>query len=209
MTALLPTILAAITAFAATNVDDILLLTVYFAQVNTAFRKRHIILGQYVGFAAILAVSTVGLLGALIIPPEWIGLLGLLPIFIGLRRLFSANAASGEENMALPAPLSSSPFASLFSPYTYSVAAVTFANGGDNISIYVPLFAAGDFGRALVMVGVFAVLIALWCYLGYRLARSPLLTHTLTRYGHILIPLLLIALGIYIMFESNTLSLIG
>jgi len=35
-------------------------------------------------------------------------------------------------------------FASLLSPQTYKVAAVTFANGGDNIGIYVPLFASSD-----------------------------------------------------------------
>ncbi len=34
--------------------------------------------------------------------------------------------------------------ASVLNPQTYKVAAVTVANGGDNIGIYVPLFASSD-----------------------------------------------------------------
>jgi cadmium resistance protein CadD (predicted permease) len=34
------------TAFTATNLDDILILMLFFSQVNTIFRKRHIIAGQ-------------------------------------------------------------------------------------------------------------------------------------------------------------------
>jgi cadmium resistance protein CadD (predicted permease) len=52
-----------------------------------------------------------------------------------------------------------STLASFLSPQTYKVAAITFANGGDNIGIYVPLFASSDFTGLIVILSVSFVLI--------------------------------------------------
>jgi len=200
------TLLAAVIAFAATNIDDIFLLTLYFSQVNGSFRKRHIILGQYLGFAGILAVSALGFFGALVIPEPIIGLLGIAPIFMGIRRLLRRDV---DEEIDTPPVKSDSSFAPIFSPQTMTVALVTFANGGDNISIYIPLFAGKTPSEIGVMVGTFAVLLALWCYLGYRLGSYPALGRLLERYGHLIVPFVLIGLGIYILAESGTFALIG
>ncbi len=199
---------AVIIAFIATNIDDIFLLTLYFTQVNDTFRKRHIILGQYLGFAAILAVSALGFFGALVIPEPLIGLLGIAPIFMGLRQLLTRNA---DEETALPAPVakSSSPLATIFSPQTISVALVTFANGGDNISVYIPLFAGKTISEMGVIFAVFAVLIAVMCYIGYRLGSYPALARLFERYGDIIVPFVLIGLGLYILAESGTFALVG
>ncbi|MBD0386411.1 MAG: cadmium resistance transporter, partial [Nostoc sp. C3-bin3] len=74
-----------IIAFTATNIDDIIILLIFFSQVNVNFRPRHILLGKYLGFAAIVIASLPGFFGGLVVQREWIGLLGLLPIAIGLQ----------------------------------------------------------------------------------------------------------------------------
>jgi cadmium resistance protein CadD (predicted permease) len=90
-----------------------------------------------------------------------------------------------------------------------SVAAVTFANGGDNIGIYTPLFASSDLVRLLIVLVVFYALLGVWCYVGYVVTRHPAVAHVLTRYGHLIVPFILIGLGIYIILDSGTLALFG
>jgi cadmium resistance protein CadD (predicted permease) len=79
--------IAGSTAFIATNVDDILILMLFFSQTNSSFRRRHIVVGQYLGFIALIIASLPGFFGGLIIPRTWIGLLGILPLAIGISNL--------------------------------------------------------------------------------------------------------------------------
>ena len=44
-------------AFAATNVDDVVLLAIFFARRDDRFGTRQIVAGQYLGFAFLLVVS--------------------------------------------------------------------------------------------------------------------------------------------------------
>jgi len=84
-----------------------------------------------------------------------------------------------------------------------TVAAVTFANGGDNIGIYVPLFASSDLSALLLTLTTFAVLIAVWCVAAYYLGNHPAVKRIVDRYGHVLVPFVLIGLGIYIIVSSR------
>jgi hypothetical protein len=79
-TNLVATSFTAVATFAATNIDDIVRLMLWFSQTGPALRGRQIVAGQYLGFVALVALSLLGFLGALIIPPAWIGLLGLAPL---------------------------------------------------------------------------------------------------------------------------------
>ena len=128
------------TAFTATNLDDIVILLLFFSQVNAVFRRQHIVTGQYLGFAALVLLSLPSFFGCMMVPRPWVGMLGLVPIAIGVSRLLNRDTEADDENTATDSPPSTI-FASILSPQTYSVAAVTFANGGDNVGIYVPLFA--------------------------------------------------------------------
>jgi cadmium resistance transport/sequestration family protein len=203
-------LITGIVTFAATNVDDILVLTVFYCQVNGTLRKRHIVAGQYLGFSALVLISLLGFLIGLVVPHEWIGLLGLIPIAIGIRKFLYRHAEVGQDQMIkLEVEAAKSSFLSgLFSRQTFSVAAVTFANGGDNIGIYTPLFASSSSVRVLVLLGVFFVLLGMWCYFGYRLACQSAVAQAFSRYGHIFVPFILVALGLYIMVESGTFNLL-
>ena len=202
------TMVAGVSAFAATNVDDIVVLTLFFSRVDRMLRRRHIVTGQYLGFLVILLLSLPGFLGGLLIPKIWLGWLGLLPIAIGLHQL--VQSPSDEitiQATSLPAPDESnwrSRLTSLLSPQTYQVAAVTFANGGDNIAIYLPLFARSSLPELIIILVTFGIMIAVWCAIALSLAKHPLLSQTLTCYGHRLVPFVLIGLGIFIFFDSHT-----
>lgn len=203
MSGLVTTIPTGLTAFCATNLDDILVLLVFFSQVNNSFRYRHIIAGQYLGFTILVLASLPGFFGSLILPKPWIGLLGIVPIVIGISRLLEEQTDNLEESETEIA--SESSFLSFLSPQTCGVAAVTFANGGDNIGIYVPLFANSTWLSLLIIIGEFFLLVGVWCYAAYKLTQTKAIADLLTSYGNNLIPFVLIGLGILILLDSQTL----
>lgn len=88
------------------------------------------------------------------------------------------------------------------------VAAVTIANGGDNISIYTPLFATRT-GPDIAVIGlVFATMTALWLLIAFRLISHPMLGAPIRRYGHRIVPVVLIGLGVLILSEAGTFQLL-
>jgi cadmium resistance transport/sequestration family protein len=215
MESLLQIIVAAIAAFAATNIDDILILMFFFSQVNSSFRIHHIILGQYLGFMGLLLLSLPGFLGGLIIPKAWTGLLGLIPIYIGLQQILNPETqtpeipsiASGKRSQPKSSGLMSY-FNPLLAPQTYSVAAITLANGGDNIGIYVPFFASLSWFKLLVVITTFLSLVGVWCAIAYGLTRQPMIGKVLNRYGHKVVPFVLIGLGLLILWDSQSYELL-
>lgn len=205
MSELVTAIPTGITAFTATNLDDIVILLLFFSQVNTLFRRRHIVAGQYLGFGALVLASLPSFFGSLILPRPWIGLLGIVPIAIGISRLLNQDTDESEDREEAQEPQKYW-FSSFISPQTYGVAAVTFANGGDNIGIYVPLFASSSWESLMAILGVFFSLVGVWCYTAYQLTRVPAIAQTLTRYGNQLVPFVLIGLGVLILVDSHTLE---
>lgn len=203
-------------AFIATNIDDIVILTLFFAQVNARFRPKHIVIGQYLGFTVLILASLPGFVGGLLIAPEWIGLLGLLPIAIALKQWLSRDGdddtvqtiaaawGDGRSGRSLFAAV-----ATVLTPQACGVAAVTVANGGDNVGIYVPLFANLNLASLGVTLMVFGVLLGLWCGLAARLASTPAIAPLLSRYSHILVPVVLMGLGLFILLENKTYRLLG
>jgi cadmium resistance transport/sequestration family protein len=207
--------LAAITAFVATNIDDIIILLLFFTQVDAKFRRRHIVFGQYLGFTLLIIASLPGFFGGLVVPHEWIGLLGLLPIAIGLKQLVDRQEDTTQVQTVTSDLEASSPtnsavsfLSSVLNPQTYKVAAVTVANGGDNISIYIPLFAGNTLISLGVILGVFFVMVGVWCAIAYRLTRQTTIARVLSRYGHAVVPFVLIGLGLFIMYERGTFNLL-
>lgn len=203
---LLPNILQGITAFIATNLDDIVVLMVFFAQVNAKFRPWQIVIGQYLGFSVLLLLSLPGYFGGRLVPPHWIGLLGLVPLGIGLKMVFFPNSEA-KDAVQVWKPGTNHRLQRFFAfmpPQVLQVGAVTVANGGDNLGIYVPLFASKDLTGLLLILATFLLLVGVWCYVAWRLVEQPMVSRALGEYGDRLIPWVLIALGCYILYESGT-----
>ncbi|MGW0552936.1 cadmium resistance transporter [Streptomyces sp. NPDC002926] len=188
--------------FAVTNIDDILILALFFAQsAGHRGSTRKIVLGQYLGFAAILAVAVAAAFGATFLPESAIPYLGLLPLALGLKaawRVWKNHRNDGDEEEGE---------AKEGGPSHWEVAAVTFANGGDNIGVYVPVFATAGIGGMSVYAVVFLVLVAVWCFAGKFFATRPVIAKALSRWGHILLPLVLIAIGLLILIEGGAFGL--
>jgi cadmium resistance protein CadD (predicted permease) len=153
MSPILTVVAASVTMFAATNVDDIFLLTLFFAR---CVPTRRIVAGQYLGFAAIVAVTlaavwTVGLA----VPRAWVRPLGILPIAIGMKELLQTR--KGRRVPKADGSLS-----------MLRIAAITLANRADNIGVYVPFFMISQSYLWLVLA-VYGSLILIWCAVPNRL----------------------------------------
>jgi cadmium resistance transport/sequestration family protein len=203
------TIFTSVLTFTATNIDDIFVLMMFFSQTDHVFRRRHVVAGQYLGFVAIVAVILLGFGGSFLIPKEFIGFLGLLPIAIGICKFVRTDdkiepLTPGASTCKWP-PL----LGSILHPMTYCVAAVTFANGGDNIGIYIPLFASLTLPNLILTIAIFLLLVLLWCLVGMRVADQKHIARFLSSCGHVIVPLVLIGLGVFIILENGTLRLFG
>jgi cadmium resistance protein CadD (predicted permease) len=196
----LATLGQAVGMFAVTNIDDMVVLTLFFGRAggNRAATVR-VVVGQYLGFAGILSVSVLGALGAQLLPESAIAYWGLLPLLLGLRAAWSAwrqhrgGDAGGAEDYDGVGVM--------------TVATVTFANGGDNIGVYVPVFAiAGLSGMAGYSV-VFLICVAVWCALARYVATRPAVANLLSRWGHAIMPVVLIAIGLVILVEGGAFGL--
>ncbi|WP_445283800.1 cadmium resistance transporter [Streptomyces sp. DSM 118148] len=186
--------------FAVTNIDDILVLSLFFAQgAGHHGSARRIVIGQCLGFAGILAVAVAAAFGATFLPESAIPYLGLLPLALGLKAAWQAFKHRDDEDDERQTAEGG--------PKALEVAAVTFANGGDNIGVYVPVFATTGVGGMSVYAIVFLILVAVWCFAGRFFATRPVIAKALSRWGHILLPLVLIAIGLLILIEGGAFGL--
>jgi cadmium resistance protein CadD (predicted permease) len=193
----------AVGMFAVTNIDDILILALFFGQATGAGRigAMRVVLGQYLGFLAILAAAIIGALGVGLLPEPAIPYLGLLPLLLGLRTAWRAwrDRRNGDDDTDQPATAGG--------PGILQVAAITLANGGDNIGVYVPVFAVAGTGGMAVYVSVFLIGVGLWCAAGRFFATRPVIAKALSRWGHILLPVVLIGIGLLILVEGGAFGL--
>ena len=191
----------AIVVFASTNIDDAFVLVGFLADKH--FRVRDVVIGQYAGVSVICAVSAIAALISLVIPPAYIGLLGLIPIGIGAKKL--SNLWCGKEGkeadwhgISTTGTLGKS----------LAVAAVTIANGGDNIAVYTALFATRNGHEVSALVIVFAFMTGLWCLAAHWLVSHRALGAPIRYHAHRVVPFVLIGLGILILMKTGTVRLL-
>ncbi len=189
------TIISAIGVYISTSIDFLIILIILFAQLSQNKQKWHIYAGQYLGTGLLVGASLVAAYVVNFVPEPWmVGLLGLIPIYLGIR---FAIVGEGEEEIIERLKANQ-----LF----WTVTLLTIASGGDNLGIYIPYFASLDWSQTLVALLVFAIGIIVFCELSRVLSSIPLISETIEKYQRIIVPLVFIPLGLYIMYESGTIE---
>ncbi|WP_263356595.1 cadmium resistance transporter [Acidicapsa ligni] len=201
MDSLLALLGMAIVLFASTNIDDVFVLIGFFA--DPKFRARDVVLGQYLGIAALFGVSVAASLLSLVFPRAYIGLLGVVPILIGVNKLFDLYRERNATEESLEHHVNAGR-----NGRATTVALVTLANGGDNIGIYIPSLAIRSHKEIAVIGLIFMVMTALWCFVAHWMVNHPTLGSPIRRYGHRVAPVVLIALGVLILYQAGSLGLL-
>lgn len=196
------TIISAIGVYISTSIDYLIILIILFAQLSQNKQKWHIYAGQYLGTGLLVGASLVAAYVVNFVPEAWIvGLLGLIPIYLGIRFAIVGEGEEEEEEEIIER-LEQSKANQLF----WTVTLLTIASGGDNLGIYIPYFASLDWSQTLVALLVFAIGIIIFCELSRVLSSIPLISETIEKYERIIVPLVFIPLGLYIMYESGTIE---
>jgi cadmium resistance protein CadD (predicted permease) len=176
--------------FAGTNIDDLLVLTVLFLSARATGRPAawHIWVGQYVGIALLVAASAAAAAGLSVLPDRWVGLLGLIPLALGVYGLVAA-ARGGDDD-----PIRIGGFG--------AVVAVTLANGADNLAVYVPVFRTMGVRAGAVTVAVFAVGVAMMCLAASLIGSHKRLVALMERSGRWIVPAVFVIIGVAVLVES-------
>lgn len=196
MPELLPQIAIAVMVFVSTNIDDIFLLAAFFS--DRKLPARAVVLGQCLGIGVLVAVSTVVAWLSMALPEGWISLLGLVPLYLGLKQVKSLWTTADESVEDDEIQHQEQQMARGLHSQMLGVAGVTIANGGDNLGVYIPMF-ANSLAAIPLFVIVFAVMTLLWCFLGHVLVNNQMFGHWIRRYGHKILPVVLILLGLDIL----------
>ncbi|CTJ27390.1 CadD family cadmium resistance transporter [Streptococcus pneumoniae] len=196
------TIISAIGVYISTSIDYLIILIILFAQLSQNKQKWHIYAGQYLGTGLLVGASLVAAYVVNFVPEEWmVGLLGLIPIYLGIRFAIVGEDAEEEEEEIIER-LEQSKANQLF----WTVTLLTIASGGDNLGIYIPYFASLDWSQTLVALLVFVIGIIIFCEISRVLSSIPLIFETIEKYERIIVPLVFILLGLYIMYENDTIE---
>jgi cadmium resistance transport/sequestration family protein len=198
--AMLQNIVTSFLAFASTNIDDLFILMLLYG--SHQYKPSHIITGQYLGISTLVIIALAASFIGAFIDTRYIGLLGLFPVYLGLKQVYELITKQAEESgdqVNLPGKGSD----------IIAIATLTIANGGDNIGIYVPLLTTLSYIEKIGLVVVFIIMVFVWCQAAKYLAAHPLMAKTLNKYAHVIMPIVLLLLGILIITESRTLTLLN
>lgn len=187
------TVATAAGAFAATNVDAFVLLTVLFAGARAGgARVWRVVAGQCIVFVIVVVTSAAAATALTFVALRWVGLLGLFPLVIGIRGLATARRKDHDD----PGVTDS----------VTAIVALTLSVCADNLSVYIVLFRAGGFPDFVVTVGVFAVLEALWAALAYTVATRKTVVQAMRRIGVWLVPAIFVAIGLTIIVRTGLIA---
>ncbi|WDF35154.1 cadmium resistance transporter (plasmid) [Arthrobacter agilis] len=201
---ILSSVLPAIGLFFLTNIDDIIVLALFFARgAGQRGTTARILGGQYLGFLGILGAAVLVALGAgAFLPEEAIPYFGLIPLLLGLRVAWQVwRNRDDDDDDDDEAKVAGKKVGVL------TVAAVTFANGGDNIGVYVPVFLNVGPTAVIAYCAVFLALVIVLVWLAKFVATRRPIADTLERWEHILFPVVLIALGLFILISGGAFGL--
>ncbi|MGV0167588.1 CadD family cadmium resistance transporter [Furfurilactobacillus sp. WILCCON 0119] len=191
-------VLTGITAYISTSIDYLVILMVIFGSTNRA-QQWSVYLGDLIGTTILVVACLIMSFILGFIPQEWIlGLLGVIPILMGLKLLVFGEKDDDElvENEIKKKQ-----------NVVFSVALITITTcGADNIGIYVPLFTQSTIPNLIIILITFVVMLTLFCLIGYELSRLPKVAEILENYGRYITAIIYIGLGTYILFESGTIK---
>ncbi len=195
-------VITSIILYSGTAIDLLIILMLFFAKRKSRKDIINIYLGQFLGSGSLILLSLLFAFVLNYIPSkEILGLLGLIPIFLGLKVLLlgdSDGEAIAKEGLRKDNK-----------NLIFLVAMITFAScGADNIGVFVPYFTTLNLANLIVALLTFLVMIYLLVFSAQKLAQVPSVGETLEKYSRWFIAVVYLGLGIYILIENNSFDIL-
>ncbi|WP_315377544.1 CadD family cadmium resistance transporter [uncultured Streptococcus sp.] len=195
-------IVTSIILYSGTAVDLLIILMLFFAKRKSRKDIINIYLGQFLGSVSLILLSLLFAFVLNYIPSkEILGLLGLIPIFLGLKVLLLGDS-DGEA-------IAKDGLRKDDKNLIFLVAMITFAScGADNIGVFVPYFTTLNLANLIVALLTFLVMIYLLVFSAQKLAQVPSVGETLEKYSRWFIAVVYLGLGMYILIENNSFDML-
>ena len=195
-------VVTSIILYSGTAVDLLIILMLFFAKRKSRKDIINIYLGQFLGSVSLILLSLLFAFVLHYIPSkEILGLLGLIPIFLGLKVLLLGDS-DGEA-------IAKDGLRKDDKNLIFLVAMITFAScGADNIGVFVPYFITLNLANLIVALLTFLVMIYLLVFSAQKLAQVPSVGETLEKYSRWFIAIIYLGLGIYILIENNSFDML-
>ncbi|MFQ3038885.1 CadD family cadmium resistance transporter [Neisseria cinerea] len=195
-------VITSIILYSGTAVDLLIILMLFFAKRKSRKDIINIYLGQFLGSVSLILLSLLFAFVLDYIPSkEILGLLGLIPIFLGIKVLLlgdSDGEAIAKEGLRKDNK-----------NLIFLVAMITFAScGADNIGVFVPYFTTLNLANLIVALLTFLVMIYLLVFSAQKLAQVPSVGETLEKYSRWFVAVVYLGLGIYILIENNSFDML-
>lgn len=195
-------VVTSIILYSGTAVDLLIILMLFFAKRKSRKDIINIYLGQFLGSVSLILLSLLFAFVLNYIPSkEILGLLGLIPIFLGLKVLLLGDS-DGEA-------IAKDGLRKDDKNLIFLVAMITFAScGADNIGVFVPYFTTLNLANLIVALLTFLVMIYLLVFSAQKLAQVPSVGETLEKYSRWFIAVVYLGLGMYILIENNSFDML-
>lgn len=195
-------VVTSIILYSGTAVDLLIILMLFFAKRKSRKDIINIYLGQFLGSVSLILISLLFAFVLNYIPSkEILGLLGLIPIFLGLKVLLLGDS-DGEA-------IAKDGLRKDDKNLIFLVAMITFAScGADNIGVFVPYFITLNLANLIVALLTFLVMIYLLVFSAQKLAQVPSVGETLEKYSRWFIAVVYLGLGMYILIENNSFDML-
>lgn len=195
-------VVTSIILYSGTAVDLLIILMLFFAKRKSRKDIINIYLGQFLGSVSLILLSLLFAFVLNYIPSkEILGLLGLIPIFLGLKVLLLGDS-DGEA-------IAKDGLRKDDKNLIFLVAMITFAScGADNIGVFVPYFITLNLANLIVVLLTFLVMIYLLVFSAQKLAQVPSVGETLEKYSRWFIAVVYLGLGMYILIENNSFEML-
>lgn len=195
-------VVTSIILYSGTAVDLLIILMLFFAKRKSRKDIINIYLGQFLGSVSLILLSLLFAFVLNYIPSkEILGLLGLIPIFLGLKVLLlgdSDGEAIAKEGLRKDNK-----------NLIFLVAMITFAScGADNIGVFVPYFTTLNLANLIVALLTFLAMIYLLVFSAQKLAQVSSVGEILEKYSRWFIAVVYLGLGIYILIENNSFDIL-
>lgn len=175
-----------------TSIDYFLILFLLFSQAKKPGERRTIYFGQLLASFILILLSSILSQVANVFLADWIlGLLGFVPILLGVRILFE-----NEEETEIP----DSKIGLL------SIIFISLASGVDNLGIFTPYFTTLSTLETLLTAGLILLETVAICYLAEKFGSLHSISEFIEKYEKMILPTIFIILGIYILFEFGTMT---
>jgi len=179
-------------SYFATNIDNLLLLVGWMlgGRVSTG----RLFAAYAIAAIAVLIASVALGLSASVIPTNYVGYLGFVPILLGVKLFVEQVRHRGNT----PASETLGTFS------VAAIAATLFSNSVDTMLVFAPLLADSNAGTDRVIAAAYLVMAFSWFFAAQFFGQRASRLRRISTAAQWLTPLIMIAIGLYIL--DNTLT---